>query len=155
MNKLITLVATALLIIGAGTAKAQDNVNIGKSNIKLNSRMMTPEALWAMGRIGGVAASPNGSQVVYQVGYYSVKQNKGHQVICITHLPQIAAMADVHFVIEKSSTDETTITDIRRTSEEESQKELARLLGSDVLTEAALTNAREMKEMAAGHKNSF
>lgn len=83
MNKLITLVATALLIIGAGTAKAQDNVNIGKSNIKLNSRMMTPEALWAMGRIGGVAASPNGSQVVYQVGYYSVKQNKGHQVICI------------------------------------------------------------------------
>ena len=80
MNKLITLVATALLIIGAGTAKAQDNVNIGKSNIKLNSRMMTPEALWAMGRIGGVAASPNGSQVVYQVGYYSVKQNKGHQV---------------------------------------------------------------------------
>ena len=48
MNKLITLVATALLIIGAGTAKAQDNVNIGKSNIKLNSRMMTPEALWAM-----------------------------------------------------------------------------------------------------------
>lgn len=75
-----------------------------------------------------------------------------HQVICITHLPQIAAMADVHFVIEKSSTDETTITDIRRTDEEESLKELARLLGSDVLTEAALTNAREMKELAAGHK---
>lgn len=75
-----------------------------------------------------------------------------HQVICITHLPQIAAMADVHFVIEKSSTDETTITDIRRTDEEESLKELARLLGSDSLTEAALTNAREMKELAAEHK---
>ena len=75
-----------------------------------------------------------------------------HQVICITHLPQIAAMADVHFVIEKSSTDETTLTDIRRTDEEESLKELARLLGSDALTEAALTNAREMKEQAAGHK---
>ena len=75
-----------------------------------------------------------------------------HQVICITHLPQIAAMADVHFVIEKSSTDETTLTDIRRTDEEESLKELARLLGSDALTEAALTNAREMKELAAGHK---
>ena len=77
---------------------------------------------------------------------------KAHQVICITHLPQIAAMADEHFVIEKSSTDETTITDIRRTNEEESLKELARLLGSDVLTEAALTNAREMKELAAAHK---
>ena len=76
-----------------------------------------------------------------------------HQVICITHLPQIAAMADVHFVIEKSSTDETTLTDIRRTDEEESLKELARLLGSDTLTEAALTNAREIKEQAAGHKS--
>lgn len=78
--------------------------------------------------------------------------SRTHQVICITHLPQIAAMADVHFVIEKSSTEETTITDIRRTDEEESLKELARLLGSDSLTEAALTNAREMKELAAGHK---
>ena len=77
---------------------------------------------------------------------------KEHQVICITHLPQIAAMADVHFVIEKSSTDETTITHIRRTDEEESLKELARLLGSDMLTEAALPNAREMKELAAEHK---
>ncbi len=76
-----------------------------------------------------------------------------HQVICITHLPQIAAMADVHFVIEKSSADETTLTDIRRTNEEESLKELARLLGSDCLTEAALTNAGEMKGLAAEHKN--
>lgn len=75
-----------------------------------------------------------------------------HQVICITHLPQIAAMADVHFVIEKSATDDTTITDIRRTEPEESLAELARLLGSDTLTEAALTNAREMKELAAQHK---
>jgi len=61
---------------------AQDDV-IGKSNIKLKSRMMTPEALWAMGRIGTVAASPDGSKVAYQVGYYSVKQNKSRQVICV------------------------------------------------------------------------
>lgn len=81
--------------------------------------------------------------------------SRAHQVICITHLPQIAAMADVHFVIEKSSTEEATITDIRRTDEEESLKELARLLGSDSLTEAALTNAREMKELAAGHKTGI
>lgn len=77
---------------------------------------------------------------------------RDHQVICITHLPQIAAMADVHFVIEKSSTDETTLTDIRQTDEDESLKELARLLGSDTLTQAALTNAREMKELAAQEK---
>ena len=81
MKKLITLVVLAVLAIG--TANAQDNDVIGKSNIKLKSRMMTPEALWAMGRIGGVEASPDGKRVVYQVGYYSVKQNKGHQVLCL------------------------------------------------------------------------
>ena len=62
---------------------AGENEVIGKQNIKLQSRMMTPEALWAMGRIGGVEASSDGSLVVFQVGYYSVKQNKGHQVICV------------------------------------------------------------------------
>ena len=77
-----------------------------------------------------------------------------HQVICITHLPQIAAMADVHFVIEKSSTDDMTITDIRRVAEKESLSELARLLGSDTLTEAALSNAKEMKEQANGFKEA-
>ena len=82
MRKLLTIVAVALLAAPA-TIKAQDNVNIGKSNIKLKSRMMTPEALWAMGRIGTVEASPDGKQVVYQVGYYSVKANKSRQVICV------------------------------------------------------------------------
>lgn len=76
-----------------------------------------------------------------------------HQVLCITHLPQIAAMADRHFVIEKSSSSDNTITDIRMLEEEESLGELARLLGSDALTEAALSNAREMRSQAAGHKN--
>ena len=74
------------------------------------------------------------------------------QVLCITHLPQIAAMADEHFVIEKSSTDANTITDIRLLEGEESLGELARLLGSDALTEAALTNAREMRGQALKHK---
>lgn len=76
----------------------------------------------------------------------------GHQVICITHLPQIAAMADSHFVIEKSSTSESTITDIRRLEEEASLAELARLLGSDELTEAALENAKEMRRQAVEYK---
>ena len=77
-----------------------------------------------------------------------------HQVICITHLPQIAAMADVHFVIEKSSTDDMTITDIHKVTAGESLAELARLLGSDALTEAALSNAKEMKEQANGFKEA-
>ena len=72
-----------LTLVVLGIANAEDNVTIGKSNIKLKSRMMTPEALWAMGRIGGVEASPNGQKIVYQVGYYSVKANKSRQVICV------------------------------------------------------------------------
>ncbi len=77
---------------------------------------------------------------------------RAHQVICITHLPQIAAMADVHFVIEKSSTEVNTITDIRCMKEEESLSELARLLGSGALTEAALSNAKEMRAQAFAYK---
>lgn len=71
------------MTLATGTTKAQDDVMIGKSNIKMQSGLMSPEALWAMGRIGGAEASPDGKQVVFQVGYYSVKANKGHQVICI------------------------------------------------------------------------
>ncbi|MCM1057301.1 MAG: DNA repair protein RecN [Firmicutes bacterium] len=75
-----------------------------------------------------------------------------HQVICITHLPQIAAMADRHFCIEKSSTQDNTITDIRALKEEEGIEELARLLGGDELSEAAMSNAREMRSRAEEHK---
>jgi len=78
-----SIIITAALLLSGSFAQAQDNVVIGKSNIKLNSRMMTPEALWAMGRIGTVEASPDGSKVAYQVGYYSVKANKSRQVICV------------------------------------------------------------------------
>lgn len=80
MNKTIAIAAAALLI-GAPQMEAQ--TMIGKSNITLKSDVMTPEALWAMGRIGGYAASPDGKRIVYQVGYYSVQQNKSHQVLYI------------------------------------------------------------------------
>lgn len=73
---------------------------------------------------------------------------KSHQVICITHLPQIAAMADSHFVICKSSTDNRTITDVTRITADDQLKELARMLGSDELTEAALSNAEELRNQA-------
>ena len=81
MKRILTIAMLALLVLSY--ANAQDNVNIGKSNIKLQSRMMTPEALWAMGRIGGCEASADGKQIVYQVGYYSVKANKSQQKIAI------------------------------------------------------------------------
>ena len=74
--------------------------------------------------------------------------SKNHQIICITHLPQIASMEDVHFLIEKNVKGERTTTDIRLLDEEESQGELARLLGSGEMTRAVLENAKEMKENA-------
>ncbi|MDO4195835.1 MAG: peptidase S9, partial [Prevotellaceae bacterium] len=60
---------------------AQNAPVIGKSNIQLASDRMTPEALWAMGRISDYQVSPDGQSVVYQVGYYSVEQNKSHHVL--------------------------------------------------------------------------
>ena len=73
---------------------------------------------------------------------------RSHQIICITHLPQIAAMADTHFLIEKSVENESTITNIHKLSEDESVTELARMLGGVEITETVISNAREMKQMA-------
>ncbi len=75
-----------------------------------------------------------------------------HQVICITHLPQIAAMADSHYVITKSEDDGRNVTLIERLSEEESIGELARLLSGAEVTESVKENAREMKRLADGLK---
>lgn len=75
-----------------------------------------------------------------------------HQIICITHLPQIASMADEHYLIEKTVASETTTTAINRLSEEESVMELARLLGGSKITDTVISNAREMREMAVKQK---
>ena len=82
---------------------------------------------------------------------------RDHQIICITHLPQIAAMEDVHFLIEKSvssGSGETahTATHIRRLSKEESIDELARMTGGAELTQSTRQNAEEMKRQAAESK---
>ena len=82
MKKLLMIVVAVLLMV-PGNSKAEETVKIGKQNIKLTSDRMTPEALWAMGRIGTAEASADGKQIVYQVGYYSVKANKSQQKICI------------------------------------------------------------------------
>ena len=79
---------------------------------------------------------------------------KHHQVLCITHLPQIAAMADTHFEIEKHVKGSETTTQIHPLNEEDSVRELARLLGGAEITAAVLENAKEMKELAQVHKNT-
>ncbi len=77
---------------------------------------------------------------------------KRHQIICITHLAQIAAMADLHFVIEKDVTDHASTTRIRPLDRQETEEELARILGGVEITEAVRKNAREMKELADSQK---
>lgn len=74
----IMTMATALML-GGGHAEAQKMIQ--RNDIQLKSDLMTPEALWAMGRIGGAAVSPDAKSIVYQVGYYSVAENKGHQML--------------------------------------------------------------------------
>ena len=74
--------------------------------------------------------------------------SRKHQVISITHLPQIAAMADSHYLIEKSADAGKTVTKIVRLSDAESVTEIARLLGGASITDAVMGNALEMKQMA-------
>jgi len=71
-----------------------------------------------------------------------------HQVICISHLAQIAAMADAHYLIEKSNDNNHTSTDIRRLHESETVDELARILGGVEITDAVVSSAKEMKGLA-------
>ena len=80
------LIAVLLALICLVPASAQQKVNIGKSNIQLKSDLLTPEGLWAMGRISAYAPSPDSKRVVYQVGYYSVKENKSHHVLSIINV---------------------------------------------------------------------
>ena len=79
---------------------------------------------------------------------------RNHQIICITHLPQIAAMADAHYLIEKSVENQTTVSKIRLLNEEESINELSRMLGGVEITDKVKESAREMKELAKKRKTS-
>ena len=82
MNKTLTLAVAAA--IGCASVNAEAQTMIGKTTdvaaISKGDRM-TAETLWAMGRIGGATASPDGKTIAYQVGYYSVKENKSHQML--------------------------------------------------------------------------
>ena len=72
-----------MTVAGVSAQKAEAQVFIGRQNIDVKGGVLTPEALWAMGRIGGLDVSPDGSKVVYTVSYYSVKENKSHSVIYV------------------------------------------------------------------------
>jgi len=79
MKKILTLALAASLLAACGNDKEM----IGKNDIRLDSDRLTPEALWAMGRIGGYAASPDGKKIAYGVTYYSVEKNKSHRMLFV------------------------------------------------------------------------
>ena len=81
MKKIFTIMAAALLCAACGTEKEGSKVNIQKQTVQLESDVMTPEALWAMSRIGGYQASPDGKHIAFQMGYYSVEEDKSHHVL--------------------------------------------------------------------------
>lgn len=81
--------------------------------------------------------------------------SRSHQIICITHLPQIAAMADGHFKIEKQAVNNSTQTGITGLQEQEIVEEMARLLGGEEITDAVRENARELLKTARQKKASY
>ena len=97
--------------------------------------------------IGGRTAQMVAERIAF-VAHYK-------QVLCITHLPQIACMADAHLYIAKSVKGETTVTQVTALSEAERVREIARMASGDDVTEAALANAREMLEAAGKKKAAF
>ena len=78
-----------------------------------------------------------------------------YQVICVTHLPQIASMADTHFLIIKQIKNNQTFTKIETLSKDDRIKELARMLGGASLTELTINHAEEFLEMASNIKNKI
>lgn len=81
--------------------------------------------------------------------------SKNHQVLCISHLAQIAAMADHHYLIQKKSENDVTTTNIYQLGRNESIEELVRINGDGTITSAAISHAMEMKDMADRTKSNL
>lgn len=84
-----------------------------------------------------------------------VKIARSHQVICISHLSQIAAMADEHFLIQKTMEENATFTNIKKLSRVDSIKEIVRINGGEEITQTAIAHATEMKDMADRAKSNL
>lgn len=88
-----------------------------------------------------------------QVAQKMAAISRNHQILCITHLPQIAAMGDINFLIEKSTQDERTITSIHQLGDIGVVEEIARLIGGAEITDITLKAAREMRKQAVQVKS--
>lgn len=81
--------------------------------------------------------------------------SKNHQVFCVTHLPQIACIADINYLIEKESTEVSTFTKVSKLSHEDVNLEIARMIGGSELTKLTIENAKEMIDLATELKNKI
>jgi len=93
-----------------------------------------------------------GGAVAEAIGQRLARASVGNQVLCITHLPQIAAFADTHFQVEKQVEGGRTLTRVRRLTDEERTEELARMLGGARISTSARAHARQLIEEAAGER---
>lgn len=94
-------------------------------------------------------------QIGQAVAKKLAKISRSHQVLCVTHLPQIASMADNHYYIEKSVVGDTTVTDVRQLTDEGVIDEISRLSGSKDISSATRKNAEEMKAWSNAYKESL
>jgi DNA repair protein RecN (Recombination protein N) len=91
-----------------------------------------------------------GGHTAFQVGRKLKAVSSHNQVLCITHLPQVASFGDHHLVVRKSAQGKRTITEVLELGKKDRKEELARMLGGALLTKKSLENAAELLEMAAG-----
>lgn len=94
-------------------------------------------------------------QTAMKVAEKMAKISRNHQVICISHLSQIAAMADSHYLIKKTADENSTTTSIKKLTRQQSIEELLRINGGSGITEAGLIHATEMKDMADRTKSNL
>ncbi|AOR23900.1 DNA repair protein RecN [Clostridium taeniosporum] len=93
--------------------------------------------------------------VAQRVGEKMYQVSKSHQVLCITHLPQIAVLSDHHYFVSKAVKDNKTFTNIRVLTKEEKEYQIGRMLGGDEVTEATLNNVKEMIKIAEIKKSEI
>lgn len=94
-------------------------------------------------------------QTAMKVAEKMAKISRNHQVICISHLSQIAAMADSHYLIKKTADENSATTSIKKLTRQQSIEELVRINGGSGITEAGLIHATEMKDMADRTKSNL
>lgn len=94
-------------------------------------------------------------RIAESIGEKLYSLSKGHQVFCVTHLPQIASFSDVHFHIKKEIVEDKTFTKVLKLNEEEKILEIARMISGEKITEAALNNSKEIIKLSSRKKMKF